>query len=153
MAALAGSFIGGLTALGGSWLSHWVQARVQEKAEDRRAREALYSDFIVEASRLYGDALLNDKAEMSDLIKLYAMISRMRVRSSAGVIKHAERAARNIVETYFGPNKTLRDLRDMLDSEPIDPLREFSEACRGELSSLSAGAGVPRLKNGWGTLR
>ena len=133
LAALSGSVIGGLTALGGSWLRQVAEARAQEEAEDRTTREALYRDFIVEASRLYGDALMHDKAEMSEFIGLYAMISRMRVRSSAGIINHAEKIARNIVDTYLGPNRTFRDVQQMLERERIDPLREFSEACREEL--------------------
>ena len=56
----------------------------------------------------------------------------MRFRYSPRVITNADRVARHIVETYFAPNETLRKLRDMLDSEPIDPLRPFSEACRDE---------------------
>jgi len=148
LAALSGSVVGGLTALGTSWLTQQAQARLQENARDRTAREALYSDFIVEASRLYGDAWVNDKPEMSNLIGLYAMVSRMRVRSSPRVIENAERVARTIVETYFTPNRTLREVYDMMESERMDPLRGFSEACRDELRSLRAGAGVPGLGNG-----
>jgi hypothetical protein len=51
LAALAGSVVGGVTALGTSWLTQQAQARLQENARDRTAREALYSDFIVEASK------------------------------------------------------------------------------------------------------
>jgi hypothetical protein len=87
LAALAGSVVGGVTALGTSWLTQQAQARVQENARDRTAREALYGDFIVEASRLYGDAWVNEKPEMSNLIGLYAMVRRMRVRSSPGSSK------------------------------------------------------------------
>jgi hypothetical protein len=148
LAALAGSVVGGLTALGTSWLIQQAQARARENAEDRTAREALYSDFIAEASRLCGDAWLNDKPEMSNLIGLYAMVSRMRVRSSSRVIENADKVARTIVETYFAPNRTLRELHDMLNSESMDPLRGFSEACREELRSLRAGAGVPGLGKG-----
>jgi hypothetical protein len=143
LAALAGSVVGGLTAMGTSWLTQQTQARAQENARDRTAREALYSDFIVEASRLFGDAWVNDKPEMSNLIGLYAMVSRMRVRSSPRVIEIAERVALTIAETYFSPNRTLRELTHMLESERMDPLREFSQACREELRSLRAGAGLP----------
>ncbi len=146
-AALAGSVVGGLTALVTSWLSQQAQARTRENAEDRMARETLYGDFIVEASRLYGEALTHDNPEIPNLVGIYAMVSRMRVRSSLRVIENAERVARTIVETYFGPNKTLRELHDMLDSESMDPLRGFSEACREELLSLRAGTGVPGLGN------
>jgi hypothetical protein len=148
LAALTGSIIGGVTALGTSWLTHQAQARAQEKAEDRATREALYRDFIVEASRLFGDALVNDKPEISKLIALYAMVSRMRVRSSPRIVENAEKVARTIADTYFAPNKSLRELHDMLDSERMDPLRGFSEACREELRPLRAGARVPGLGNG-----
>jgi hypothetical protein len=147
LAALAGSVVGGLTALGTSWLTQQAQARAQEKAEDRTTREALYRDFIVEASRLFGDALVNDKPELSKLVGLYAMVSRMRVRSSPRIVENAEKVARIIADTYFAPNKSLHELHDMLDSERMDPLRGFSEACREELRPLRAGAGVPGLGN------
>ncbi|HWT79859.1 MAG TPA: hypothetical protein VN648_13820 [Candidatus Methylomirabilis sp.] len=148
LAALAGSLVGGLTTLCGSWLSHQAQARAQEKAEDRTTREALYRDFIVEASRLFGDALMTDKPEISKLIELYAMVSRMRVRSSPRIVENAEKVARIIADTYFAPNKSLRELHDMLDSERMDPLRGFSEACREELRPLRVRAGSPALSNG-----
>jgi hypothetical protein len=148
LAALAGSVVGGLTALGTSWLTQQAQARAQEKAEDRTTREALYRDFIVEASRLFGDALVNDKPELSKLVGLYAMVSRMRVRSSPRIVENAEKVARIIADTYFAPNKSLHELHDMLDSERMDPLRGFSEACREELRPLRARAGSPALGNG-----
>ena len=148
LAALTGSVVGGLTALGTSWLTQQAQARLRENAEDRTAREALYRDFIVEASRLLGDAWVNDKPEMSNLIGLYAMVSRMRVRSSPRVIEIAGKVALTVVETYFAPNRTLREVHDMLESERMDPLRESSQACREELRPLRAGARVPALGNG-----
>lgn len=148
LAALAGSVVGGVTALATSWLTQQAQAKAQERAGDRATREALYRDFIVEASRLYGYALTHDKAEVSDLVSIYAMVSRMRVRSSSRIVEQAERVGDRIIATYLAPNKDLRELRDMLKSEGMDPLRGFSEACREELRPLRAGAGVPGLGNG-----
>ena len=43
----------------------------------------------------------------------------------------AEKAARSIIQAYLSPNKTLVDLPEVI--EEIDPLRDFSEACRREL--------------------
>jgi len=40
-----------------------------------------------------------------------------------------------IAETYLGPNRNLRDIEGMLAHESIDPLRQFSIACREELQS------------------
>jgi hypothetical protein len=39
---------------------------------------------------------------------------------------------KKIVNTYLEPNKTFPELRKMRDSGLIDPLRNFSEACREE---------------------
>ena len=138
LAALAGSVVGGLTALATSSLTQQAQARAQERASDRTLRETLYRDFIVEASRLYGDALTHDKAEVSNLVGIYAMISRMRVRSSPVIVENADKVVQKIVETYLAPNKTLRELHEMLGSDALDPLRGFSEACREELRTLEA---------------
>ncbi len=138
LAALAGSVVGGVTALGTSWLTQQAQARAQQRASDQSVREALYRDFIVEASRLYGDALTHDKAEAFNLVGIYAMISRMRVRSSPTIVENVERVVQTIVGTYLAPNKTLRELHEMLGSDALDPLRGFSEACREELKRLGA---------------
>jgi hypothetical protein len=143
LAALTGSVVGGVTALGTSWLTQQAQARVQDRAGDRAVREALYKDFIVEASRLYGDALTHDKAEISNLVGIYAMISRMRVRSSPRIVENADRVVQTIVETYLSPNRTFRELHEMLGSDALDPLRGFSEACREELQRLGGVVVVP----------
>ena len=39
---------------------------------------------------------------------------------------------KKIVDTYLEPNKTFPVLRQMSDTGLIDPLRDFSEACREE---------------------
>jgi len=61
---------------------------------------------------------------------LYAEFNRMRVMSSAAVVDRANRMLKQIVDTYLEPNKTFPELRQMADSGLIDPLRDFSEACR-----------------------
>jgi hypothetical protein len=148
LAALAGSVVGGLTAFATSWLTQQAQARARERAGDRTAREALYRDFIVEASRIYGDAMTHDTTEVSNLVGLYAMVGRMRIRSSPRVVENAERVARTIVETYLAPNKTLRESDEMAKSDWMDPLRSFSEACREELRMLRGVTALPGLGNG-----
>jgi hypothetical protein len=49
------------------------------------------------------------------------------------VIEAAEKVGRLILETYLSPNRTFVDLPDLL--REVDPLRDFSEACRRELES------------------
>ena len=90
-----------------------------------------------EASRLYVDALEKDKAQPTELVKIYSMVSLMRIFSTEQVIQAAERTARKIVDTYNGPTRTLPELQQMLrHDEAIDPLREFGQACRAEFDAL-----------------
>ncbi len=137
-AALGGSVIGGLTSLATSWLIQHTQLRAQQYAQNVGRRETLYEDFVAEASRLYLDAFEHDKTELSSLVRLYAMIGRMRVLSSPKVVEDAHKVARLIIETYLAPNKTFRDARDMAENHAVDPLRGFTEACREELRRLGA---------------
>jgi hypothetical protein len=136
LAALAGSATGGLTSFASTWLTLRRQGRTTRLSRDRARREKLYKQFIDEASKLYVDALVHDQAEVSALVEVYALISRMRVVSSPAVIEKAEAVVRMLVDTYSAPNKTFPELRKLIDSHAIDPLRSFSEECRAELKAL-----------------
>jgi hypothetical protein len=57
----------------------------------------------------------------------------MKILSSDTVIEAAEKAGRRILETYLSPNRTFVDLPELINK--MDPLRDFSEACRRELQS------------------
>ena len=135
LAALAGSAIGGLTSFTSTWLNQARQDRANRLSQDKARRQKLYKQFIDEASKLYADALVHDQAEISALVSVYALIGRMRVLSSAVIIESAEAVVRAIVDTYFSPNKTFPELRQMIGSPALDPLRAFSEKCRADLSN------------------
>src|SRR5882724_6571558 len=90
LAALAGSAVGGLTSLASAWLTQHRQDRATRLSQDKTRRQKLYGKFIDEASKLYADALVHDKAELSALVGVYALISRMRVQSSSGVVEKAD---------------------------------------------------------------
>jgi hypothetical protein len=137
-AALAGSMIGGLTSLTASWLTQHVQFRAQQRASDLSRRQEIYKAFIEEASRWYADAFAHDTADVANLVNLYALASQMRVLSSPRIIESADHVSRVIIETYLAPNKTFHDVRDILDNEAMNPLREFSNACREELQRRGA---------------
>ena len=139
LAALAGALIGGLTSVIASWLSQRAQAKTEQLSHYQFRRQELYKEFIEQASRLYIHALQNDKPDVSGLMGLYAEISRMRVLSSARVIDSADQIVKKIIDAYLEPNKTFPELRQMADSGLIDPLRNFSEACRAEAESLHYG--------------
>ena len=135
LAALAGSAIGGLTSLASAWLTQHSQDRARRLSQDKVRRQKLYKQFIDEASKLYADALVHDQAEVSALVSVYALINRMRVSSRSDVVEKAEAVVRTIVDTYFTPNKTFPELRELMNSDAIDPLRAFSEMCRAELQA------------------
>ena len=67
---------------------------------------------------------------------LYAEVSKMRVLSSASVVDRADEMLKKITNTYLEPNKALPELSEMANSGLIDPLRNFSEACRAESERL-----------------
>jgi hypothetical protein len=135
LAALAGSAVGGVTSLVAAWLTQRRQDHASRIAQDRARRQKVYGKFIDEASKLYADALVHDKAEVAALVSVYALISRMRVMSSAAVIEKAEAVVRVSVDMYFTPNKSFPEFRDLVNSHLIgEPLRAFSDECRKELS-------------------
>src|SRR5262245_45350960 len=104
-AALAGSVIGGLTSLGTSWLTQHSQLGEQRSVRNLERRETLYKDFISEASRLYVDAFEHEQTDLSNLVRLFAMISQMRIVSAPRVVEDADKVAQLILETYLAPNK------------------------------------------------
>jgi hypothetical protein len=135
-AALAGSAIGGLTSFATSWITQHAQARAQRLAAERDSRAALFGRFLEEAAKLYADALQNRRDEMSGLISIYALTNRIRLISTERVVESADTVCRIIVDTYLAPNMTLEDMRTNWIDKHIDPLRDFSEACRLELQTF-----------------
>ena len=117
IAALAGAGLGGLTSFANSWTTLHLQMKAQRLASSKSRRRKLYKQFIDEASRTYVDALVHDKLDVSGLVGIYALISRMRVLSSQKVIESAARIAILITDTYFQPNKTPAELQAMIRCE------------------------------------
>jgi hypothetical protein len=133
ISALAGSMIGGLTTGYTTWLTQRTQARAGMIAHDLARREDLIKDFIVAASKTYGDALVSSEPRMPELVDLYAMVSRMRAVGMSRTVERADLVMQAIIDTYFEPNQTIRDLREVVKSGGVDPLRKFAEAAREEL--------------------
>jgi hypothetical protein len=136
LAALAGTTIGGLTTLAVAWMVQRTQLRASVAAGDRTIRQMLYKQFIEEASKLYGGAIVSNTLEVPMLVGAYALISKMRVISSVETVQKAEMVLRRIVKLYSLPNKTVAELREDIDSDKLDLLRDFSVAAREELLRL-----------------
>src|SRR5467141_489076 len=139
LSALAGSVVGGLTSGLTTWLSLRTQARAGRLAHELSRRDDLYKDFIVAASKAYGDAMLSNEPQIQELLALYAMISRMRLMSLPRTVACAEKVMDTTLATYFAPNKTIRELHELTKSGVgIDPLKDFSEAAREELGAFTS---------------
>jgi hypothetical protein len=140
LSALAGSAVGGFTSTATTWLTQRAQARAGQLAHEITRREDLYRDFITAASKTYGDALVSSDPQLPELVALYAMISRMRVLSGPRTVACADKIMLTIIDTYFSPNQSVRELRDLMKAGAgIDPLRDFSEAARDELGGFRVG--------------
>jgi hypothetical protein len=139
ISALAGSVIGGLTTGYTTWPTQRTQARAGMIAHDLARREDLIREFVVAASKTYGDALVSSEPKMPELVDLYAMVSRMRVLNMPRSVACADSVMGSIIDTYFAPNQTVRDLRDIVkNGGGVDPLKDFSEAAREELRAFAS---------------
>jgi voltage-gated potassium channel Kch len=136
LAAFGGSAFGAVSTIISGWFSRRRRLRERHHARSFAKRERLYRHFIEEASRLYADALVNDRAEIPQLVSLYTLVGRMRILSNSEVVQAAERTGRLIIETYLSPNRDFVDLPKFI--EEVDPLRDFGEACRSELMNVPA---------------
>jgi hypothetical protein len=139
LAALSGSVVGGLTSGLTTWLSQRAQVRAGQLAREMSRRDDLYRDFIVAASKAYGDAILSNEPQIHEILALYAMVSRMRLVSMPETVACAEKLMDATLATYYEPNKTLRELHELATAGVgIDPLKDFSEVAREELRAFTS---------------
>src|ERR1700686_3470852 len=136
LSALVGSVVGGLTSGTTTWLSLRAQARAGQRAHDKSLREDLYRDFVIAASKAYGEAITSNEPQIQEIVTLYALINRMRILSSPRIVACADEIMSATLGTYFAPNKTIRELHDLMKSGTgagLDLLKDFSENAREEL--------------------
>lgn len=136
LAALAGTAISGLTSFATSSTTQQAQARARRLAAERDARTASLGRFLDEAAKLYSVALQNRRDDITGMIGIYALTNRIRLTSSPQVVEAADTVCRIIVDRYFAPNMTLEEMRESWIDRHVDPLRDFSEACRQELRTF-----------------
>jgi hypothetical protein len=138
LSALAGSVIGGLASGLTTWLNRHAEAKANWVARDISRRQDLYRDFIVSASKAYGEAIVTDEPQIQELVELYGLVSRMRVLSRPKTIECADKVLRTTIDTYFLPNKTFSEFNETLkNGASIDLLKEFAVAAREELQGVT----------------
>lgn len=135
IADLAGSLVGALGSVVGTWIAQRRQDRRDLLARQIVHREALYSDFIAESARLLVHAMEHNAGDLQKMISVYALLSRIRLSSSDRVLQTAEQVVRKIVNTYPQPNMTAEQIQSQAVNGQ-DGLREFSAICRTELDLL-----------------
>jgi hypothetical protein len=133
IAAVTGSLVG----TGGTIVTTWVTQRTQRRHADRevklRNREALYGEFITEASRLAVEALSHSLERPETFVKLYGITGRIRLVATAPVLAAAEACIRQIIDLYAKPNMTVEQIRLVFERDRFDPIGDFSVACQKEL--------------------
>ncbi|MBV8535894.1 MAG: hypothetical protein JO128_09900, partial [Alphaproteobacteria bacterium] len=91
--------------------------------------------FIEETSKLYADALVHEFGDPSKLVRLYALISKLRLTAPARMVAQADEVMLHIMKLYQAPPEKKRfDLSQvMARRDELDLLRTFSEAGREDL--------------------
>ena len=135
LAAVSGSIVGAFGSVVGTWITTRHQDMRDLLAKKIVRRESLYSDFITESARLLVDAMKNNTSDPQKLIPAYALLSRIRLSSSSGVLAEAEEVIKIILNTYPQPNLTAEQIQ-LRAANGEDPLRQFSNTCRTELESM-----------------
>jgi hypothetical protein len=138
LAGALGSVTGASAAIATTWISQKSQT-VRERAKwETRKRETLYGDFITEALQRLADAFDHSLDKPETLVKLYAILGRIRLVSSDAVLTAAEECCDRIVDLYAKPNRTMAEISATLHSGENEVFKDFSAACRVELRKYSA---------------
>lgn len=136
-----GSIVGAAASIATTWIAQRTQA-IRASAEWKlREREALYREFITEASRAAIDALMHSLDRPEQIIGLYGILSRIRLLSGDEIVRQGEACCRQIIELYGRPNLTTDQIRNAVEShefDKLDPLKKFSNACRSELLAIQS---------------
>ena len=137
LAGALGSVTGASAAIATTWISQKSQTTRERAKWETRKRETLYGDFITEASQQLANAFDHSLDKPETLVKLYAILGRIRLVSSDAVLTAAEQCFDRIVELYAKPNRTMAELVTTLHSGEFEVLEHFSDACRIELRKYS----------------
>jgi hypothetical protein len=135
-AAGIGSMVGAAASISTTWITQRTQSMRAFSEWRQRERETLFKEFISEASRLAVDALTHSMEQPDAIMKLYGILSCIRLVSGSEVVRQGEACCRRIVEQYGQPNLTTDQLRSAVvegRADDLDPLKGFSKACRSEL--------------------
>lgn len=138
MAAALGSIVGGSATIATTFITQRTQSTRELVRGELSKREALYSEFIIECSKLAIDSLAHGIEKPETLWTAYALLNRIRLSASQAVLAEADKLLGQIADQYVSPNISLDEFRALARSREADPLKSFGEACRNELGKLRA---------------
>jgi len=137
LSAVLGSLVGGSASIATAWLTQTTQGRRERLNTETLKREALYSEFIAECVKLNIDSFDHTLDEPATLVLAYAVLNRIRLRSSEPVVEAGAEVIRTILGRYVGAKMSLEQIQAYaLSTSNEDPLKMFAEACRKELAEL-----------------
>ncbi len=137
LSAVLGSLVGGTASIVSSWVTQRTAGRRERAQLQIQRREALYAEFISEASKLSIDALDHTLEKPKRLADVYALLNRIRLTSSSVVIDAGDAVMHRILHRYFSPKMTREELHEYALSLQDDLLKPFAAACREELTQLN----------------
>jgi hypothetical protein len=144
LSGMVGSVVGVSATVAVAWIKQKTLDERELLREEIRKRETLYGEFIGECARLLVDAIQHTLEKPEPLLPAYALLNRIRMCASHEVLAAAERLLGRITEQYFSSNLSAQELYQLARAAKTDPLAEFGEACRAELSSIRAALATKR---------
>ena len=139
IAAACGSLVGAAATIVTTWITQRTQTVHAEREETLRHSETLYGEFITEASRLAVEAFSHSLERPDTFVKLYGIIGRIRLMATDPVLTAAEACIQQIIDIYAKPNMTVEQIRLAIEHDRLDPIKDFSIACRKELLKIAGG--------------
>ena len=139
VAAACGSLVGAAATIVTTWITQRTQTVHTKREQTLRHSEMLYGEFITEASRLAVEAFSNSLERPDTFVKLYGIIGRIRLMATDPVLTAAEACIQQIIDIYAKPNMTVEQIRLAFERDRLDPIKDFSVACRKELLEITDG--------------
>jgi hypothetical protein len=138
VAALTGSALGGLTPIISNYLVQRGLTQRELLTHELVQRQNLYAEFIRCGTTLYVSVTTKEPQDenLDDLVKLYALVGRIRLYASAPIIEAAQDFAALVTEKYGSAAISIEDLRSATLKPHLDPLQPFSVQCRKELEEI-----------------
>jgi len=134
VAAMTGSLVGACSSVAVTFVGHRLQARWARLAAELAERQELYGKFVEEAVPLFVDATQQSAIDPTKIMRLYSKVARIRLTSSDPVLRAAEDVGKRLLDFYERPPEDPAEVlaRVAKGEAKLDPLREFTEACRRE---------------------